>query len=395
MTKSVFLSYSGDDRVALLAAALRWHGMRPWRDGDSLALGVPTRAEIVAALADCRAAMVWLTETTLNSDYVTRVELPAIFEEHDQRGLDIIPIFVDWRPDDASVVVRGVVGREIGDHNGAVIDTAALIENEVMRIAGGYAQSALISASKSTSSWRPTVRCATRSNAAEGADIADLDLDWTREYPSDGRLPNLETRERLRQALSRVSDELIGVAGPGVLDLYIRCHLHLGLALGHAFRRTTGLRPRVFADGQWWSCEVIDSLPGQGLTESVIHGPATATVASVELSITQDVRPGVNQTVSHSGVPYYTRSQMQPAVGTGQSALTDPGTSNIWADQAAEAIRTAGRPPGITAVDLFLAAPLQFAVALGWRLNAVGPVRIFHWVGNAGPYTEAWTLPAT
>jgi hypothetical protein len=75
--------------------------------------------------------------------------------------------------------------------------------------------------------------------------------------------------------------------------------------------------------------------------------------------------------------------------------VADSISANGWAGQTAEAIRTASRQPGVADVDLYIAAPLQVAVFLGWRLNAVGRVHIHHWVGNAGPYQRVWTLPPT
>src|SRR4051812_5695518 len=96
---STFISYSGDHGpITAVATALRHHGLRPWRDADDLPLGARTRDQILKELAECRAAMIWLSRATLDSEYVKRIELPAIFEEHDRRGLIVIPIFVDWGP---------------------------------------------------------------------------------------------------------------------------------------------------------------------------------------------------------------------------------------------------------------------------------------------------------
>jgi hypothetical protein len=49
--------------------------------------------------------------------------------------------------------------------------------------------------------------------------------------------------------------------------------------------------------------------------------------------------------------------------------------------------------PGAEAVDVFIPAPIGFAVALGWRLNAIGGVYLFHLEGKAGPYREVRILP--
>lgn len=76
----------------------------------------------------------------------------------------------------------------------------------------------------------------------------------------------------------------------------------------------------------------------------------------------------------------------------GQLALVSPEQNNAWAAQVADEIRDLAATPGITTIDLYLAAPLQFAVALGWRLNAAGNLRIFNWQDPAGPYLHVWSL---
>lgn len=68
---------------------------------------------------------------------------------------------------------------------------------------------------------------------------------------------------------------------------------------------------------------------------------------------------------------------------------------NAWAEQAAEAIRSLKSLPGVEAVDVFPAASIGFAVALGWRLDAIGGVHLFHPVDNSGPYDLVWTIPGS
>jgi hypothetical protein len=395
VTRSVFLSYSGDRaRVGVLATALRRHGMRPWRDADSLPLGARTQAEIEAELAGCRAAMVWLTRQTLESDYVTRVELPTIFAEHDRRGLKIIPIFIDWTPGmDANEAVRLAIGREIGDHNGHHADSSASSDDQSEVIAGNYARALLEELARDDHLDPLVIRCATRTNAASALTDADVNFDWTTEYPSSGGLPDAATEESLRRALARVADQVVAAVGGRGLDVHAKCHLHLGVALGHAFRRPVGLAPRLMVDSDWWPCQVLgpdDVVDPLAVVNS--NGPVGATRASVEASITQDVGPGVDLTVAATGTAYRSRTSLRPAAGPGQTVVANSVLANAWAEQIAEAIRTASRQPGVNEVDLYIAAPLQLALLLGWRLNAVGRVHIHHWVGNAGPYQRVWTL---
>lgn len=251
-------------------------------------MGARTRTEIEAELSECRAAMIWLH--TLSSGYVTRIELPTVFAEHDRRGLEIVPIFVDWEPgDDASGAVRVAVGREIGDHNGHHVDSSAPFEAQADLIAGAYARAVLDRRSADTEPR--VIRCATRTNAATGLATADVNFDWTTEYPSSGALPDVATEESLRGALARVADEVLGVAQGTGIDLHARCHLHLGIALGHAFRRTAGVAPRLHVDSAWWACEALGpNVDVDPLAAIGAHGPASAVRASVEVSVTSPPR---------------------------------------------------------------------------------------------------------
>lgn len=390
---SLFISYSGDlDTITAVATALRRQGLRPWRDADDLPLGARTRDEILSELTGCCAAMIWLSRATLDSDYVKRIELPAIFEQHEQRGLIIIPIFVDWAPGaDASDAVRVATGHEIGDMNGFAWDRGANVTHEAARLARRYASTSLHELAASGD--RPIVRCATRTDAAPARETADVNLDWRAEYPSGGSLPDSATTLELRTALSAVTDEVITSFGAGDVTIAARCHLHLGVALGHAFRRPTGMVPTLLIDGQAWRAEIIrpGAVEGLGVAESI--GPVVADRGSVEISISRDISDGVSRTIAETGTAYALRTKLAPPDGSYQSALPDGTTANVWASQAADLITSTRARPGIDHVDLYLATPIQFAVLLGWRLNVAGGLHLYHWQENAGPYRNVWTLP--
>jgi hypothetical protein len=390
---SVFISYSGDhDRIAAIATALRRQGLRPWRDADNLPLGARTRDEILNELAGCRAAMIWLTRTTLDSAYVKRIELPAIFEQHERRGLVIVPVFVDWDPGaDASEAMRAATGHEIGDMNGFDWDRGADIAQGAARLARRYAPTALYDLAASGN--RPIVRCATRTDAAPDRDAADVNLDWRAEYPSDGSLPDPATALALRSALSAVSEEVIARFGAGDMRIAARCHLHLGVALGHAFRRPTGMTPVMWIDGDPWRAEVLPPGDTEPLRATESVGPVAADRASVEISISRDIADGVSRTIAETGTAYAVRSRLVPPNGSDQSGLPDSATANIWAAQAADLITSTRARPGIAHVDLYLSTPIQFAVLLGWRLNVSGGLHVHHWQENAGPYRNVWKLP--
>lgn len=392
MSGKVFISYSTDsERVGHLATTLRQCGLRPWRDAESLGLGAATREAIRSELIECRAAMIWLTEATLASDYVTKIEIPEIFQQHKDRGLRIIPLFVDWAPgEDAAAAFRSACGLEIGNHNGHIIRPEAPLVTQLVDVARRYARELLHDIA--TPAWRPSLRIATRSNAAPGIDQTDVDLDWTTEYPADGALPEESKVVMLHEALGVVTHEVLRAAMPGPVGLFLKCHLHLGVAIGHALRRPTGMIPVVRVADEEWPCVEASPEGHSPLRRHSTAGPIASDRASIEVSISRDVSPGVEQTIAATGTQYQCRVSLQPAGGPGQLALTGPEQNNAWAAQVADEIRELAASPGIVTIDLYLAVPLQFAVALGWRLNAAGNLRIFQWQDPAGPYVEAWSI---
>lgn len=68
-------------------------------------------------------------------------------------------------------------------------------------------------------------------------------------------------------------------------------------------------------------------------------------------------------------------------------------TCNAWARQISEVVARLAARPDIDRVDLFLACPVELAVAIGWWANATGPVQLPNWTGKTGPYTPMWRLP--
>ena len=68
---------------------------------------------------------------------------------------------------------------------------------------------------------------------------------------------------------------------------------------------------------------------------------------------------------------------------------------NAWAEQTADSLRALRSLPGSQTTDVFIAAPIGFAVAFGWRLNAIGGIQLFHPYDTSGPYVHVWSLPGS
>lgn len=390
---TIFISYSQDgERVRELVQGLRRHGLRTWRDQDSLDQGAATEAAIETELERCDTAMIWLGGNTLNSEFVCKNELPLIFHHHMTRGLRIVPLFVDVDVADGTQAVRAATGHEIGSHNGYRFDDMKSLDEHLAAVAAREVRATL--RQRAAEGGRPTVRCVTRSDAAAGQDEADLNFDWITEYPADGAPPHAATVDQLRAALHASAQHLIGTFGPGPVDLHLKCHLHIAIAIGFELRRVTGLRPRVDVEGTRWQVDVAPALDAaQQLTERVTNGPAGGTRTAIEISLTRDVRPLVNDYIASSGTAYRRRIEITPTTGPTQQSVT-PANINAWAEQSASTMRALRSLPGVETTDIFLAAPVPFAVALGWRLNAIGGLHVFHPSANSGAYTQVWSVPS-
>lgn len=388
-----FISYSGDiERVERLVSTMRRHGLRTWRYQDNLGQGAPTESDIEAALAECASAMIWLGGRTLSSAFVATVELPCIFDNHRARGMRIVPLFVDIDVATGSAQVREAVGEEIASHNGYVWDPALPEQANLASIASAELGAVLGERAQEQRGRRPIVRMVTRSDGAGARDDADLNLNWIEEYPPDGALPGDADRTELASALHVACQSLIANFGSGEVDLHLRCHLHLGVALGFELRRTTGMIPKVELDGTWCTIGPPDPVTGGDVLQvQSSNGSVGGTRATVEISITRDVAPLVNDYIARTSTEYRRRVRLRPGDGPDQYAVS-PSNINNWAEQSAQAVREAKSLPGVTDVDVFLAAPIGFAVSLGWRLNAIGGVHLLHPVGNAGPYVHVWDI---
>lgn len=127
------------------------------------------------------------------------------------------------------------------------------------------------------------------------------------------------------------------------------------------------------------------------LIETTTNGPVDGTRTAIEISLNRDVGPLAAEYAT-SMPPYRRRIRLEPAGGPDQRSVK-PENVNDWAEQTVAAIRRLKSLPGVEAVDVFMATPIGFAVALGWRLNAIGGVCLFHPGGNVGPYELVWTTP--
>lgn len=383
----VFISYSGNriDRAEIFYA-LREHGINPWRDVESLALGNDTTETIESELGDCSGVILWINEDLLQSDYVARVELPTISRVHRRRPLRIVPVFDGMTPGDAAERVSRM-GVEIGESNGHVVDPGAVHVATAASVAAKYTKGH-VQGARATGA-EPIVRMVTYDDTAALHDQAVLNLDW-RHHLTDGSLTSA-AEQRLRSALAASTAALKASYGAREITLAVKAHLPFAVALGHAFSQPTGCTLRFHREGGDW-ITVQDRCEVPTLDEQhPARGPVTAGRASVEVSVTRDVDTGVAGYVGE-GNRYRHRIVLMPVDGPGRGSVNGADTVNGWARQIAETLIRVSDLPDVDQTDLFLAAPVELGAMVGWWANAAGHIGLMDW-GKTGPYRRLWALP--
>jgi hypothetical protein len=383
----VFISYSGNriDRAEIFYA-LREHGINPWRDVESLDLGDDTTETIEAELRDCSGVILWINADIIESDYVAKVELPAISRVHRRRRLRIVPVFDGMTPREAAERVSQM-GVEIGESNGHVVDPGADHRATAAAIAASYTKGHVKDARAAGA--EPVVRMVTYDDTAALYDQAVLNLDW-RHHLIDGVL-TAAAEQRLRSALAASTAALKANYGARQVTLAVKAHLSLAVALGHAFSQPTGCTLRFHReDGDWTTVPDPHEVPALE-EQRPARGPVDVARASVEVSVTRDVDAGVAAHISE-GNRYRHRIVLVPVDGPGRRSVEGSNTAIAWARQIAETLMRVSDMPDVAQADLFLAAPVELAGMVGWWLNAAGRISLMDW-GKTGPYRCLWELP--
>lgn len=382
-----FISYSGNRiKRAELFYALREHGLRPWRDVESLDLGENTTDEIEDALNESAVAILWINDDVLMSDYVARVELPAISRAWSRNGLRIVPVFDGMTPEEAATRMRDL-GIEIQDSNGHVVDTEQSDEATAREIAARCARAQINRAR--ASGTPPSIRFVTYDDTADLRDEAVVNLDW-RHHTADDALTAV-AEQRLRSALRSTSRAVKEAYGTSEITLAVKAHLPLAAALGHAFAEPTGCTLRMPRGEQSWDATRRSAEVPPLTSLRSLRGPVNADAAALEISVSRNVEVGVDAFAQ--GHPCLHRAKLLPATGPSREAIDSPQTANAWARQIGDTITDLCDTRHVEHVDVFLATPVELAVMIGWWTNAAGNINLMNWTGKTGPYARMWTLP--
>ena len=406
----IFLSYRRNnlDEVLLLANQLKARGLSTWQDVSDLSLGRPTEQQIRDALAlECDGFLVYLTKDSLESDYVMKVELlAALRQRDDDPEFAIIPVFRGISIADAKDATVAVVGRDITTFSGVKISDPKRISTEKARsrlrselatVAGRALQAAL---KRNTYSFtadqdrRLILDIHTRQYTRQ-TQVPDLDLDWRGFFNEGGSLPSpLVWADTLLPALTDIKQGVATEYGTGTVYVRAKAHLSVGVALGFAFRATTGFHLNVVQGQDLWAtdCTPQDREP---LVVSTTGGGIDSRDLAVELSITGDVAPKVDSFVRKRGQTFRARVKFQPPAGAGRDAVAGTEEALAMAIQVCMEIRRVRGEYGTDKTHVFAMMPLALAMLLGHQLNACGPVQMYEYDNETSSYQPSCLLTCT
>jgi hypothetical protein len=384
----VFISYSGS-RIerAELFYALRNCGIRPWRDVESLKAGGQATGVIEDELAVCSGAILWINEDLLASAYVEHVELPGIAKRARTGSFRLVPIFDGMSPSEGAERLSAF-GIEVGENQGHVVDQRQRPEVTAADIAAFYMRAHVSDAAGAGSD--PVIRLVSYDDTADMRDVAVLNLDWRHLLASDSL--DLQSYELLRAALNDACAVVKETYGACEVKLAAKAHLPLAVALGYAFSEPTGCTLRMVRDSvEWTTTRNVREVPPLNVKPQM-QGPVTTDRASLEVAVSREIDAGVRDYIGN-GNRYRHRVVLTPPDGISREAIRNPECSNFWARQVGEQLINLTDRGDVDSIDVFLACPVELAIAIGWWANAAGPINLMNWKGKNGPYERMWVLP--
>ncbi|MES2094504.1 MAG: SAVED domain-containing protein [Actinomycetota bacterium] len=391
MPLRVFVSYQRDDLASAqtLESVLHATGMRAWRDLEFLPFGAATEEEVVRAIhEDCGAFVVLVTESSLESDFIWRVEIPAAIERAKSAGgaFPIVPVFAD------QALVKKFASRSflsvaqnLGDQNGIVLDGTDDLSG-LNRLAGRLLE----------------------------ALIQDQDYTPIRLF-THGDIPTLDSQDvvvDLRAAFSDsipTPDQWAKIIVPGFRNikrallhkrrpqrsvwLPSRVHLSAALAYGWVFREVTGFtldpsdsllaeNPEALLDPSELPGMIVDVVPGDRNNFDNL---------AMAISLAKDVRPSLSRAVSKSNYGFAASAQLT-ASSLGPASIVNTTHARQLAKQTVDVLLAQKDRFRTRETDLFVSSSVQYAAYLGYFLNACGFFRFWQFSMVHETYTPGVDL---
>lgn len=375
MARPLFLSYSwsSEDEVDLLDSALRQRGVPVWRDRREMTFGTYNETRVVRGIEEiCSGFALYYTDDVLDSDFILKIELPAMDARRRRGGPS--PLFagaVLRRPlrfeEAAEELRRSAGGVSLGEALGGHIsdeDFESDIRQAANAILAAYLEGDL-------QGDEVSVRVETRGDVPN-LDPSLLHLCWCPPLDHDPNLHPEEVWDRhLLPALSDLHAGLEVAGAPRRIRLGGNLHLSAAIAFGWEFRQPTGWS--LFLDHQFVSAETSLVAPGDhGWRMNIEPGPADGDGRLlVCLHATQDVANAMREHCRDLP-PARATLHIYPPSGKPDRTSVDPTQANELAAAIATKINACRNEHHTTETHLYLACPWPLATLLGWHLSSSG-----------------------
>lgn len=384
MALNIFVSYKREDleMAKKLERTLHANGLRAWRDLVFLPFGHDTETEVRSAInEEVGGFSLIVTENSLSSDFIWRIELPAALERARTGGgaFPIIPIFVgdSLVPKFARKSVSEL-GHDLSIQNGIVLHNEDDAEG-LNRLAGRLLESLIgdqpyTRISLFTHSEIPTL------------DPHDIVVDIRESFSQN--IPTSEEWERLiLPGMRNIKAALLHKKRPQrSVWLPSRIHLSAALAYGWVFRDVTG-----------FTLDPSDSLIGENpetlldpsdlppMAVDVRRGSSSSDRLAVAVSLAKDVRPTIQSMLRESTYEYSACAQLS-AASPGGNAIVNTTHAHQLAKQTVDVLLAQKDRFRTKHTDLFISSSVQYAAYLGAQLNACGDFTVWQYSNREESY---------
>lgn len=389
-TGKSFLSYrrTRSDEAELLIQAQHDIGIPTWRDVDDLK-HEQTEEELTKVLANSKTAnaLLWVTDDVADSAVIRKVEIPAIDRRNKASdAFFTVPVAaggIDYER--AAEIMSTHLGLDDFTDWNLEKSVSTSIDGKKAAEVAALVLAARLAAIEDTLGADEPFRLGlfTRDRPPESHEL-HVALDWQPRF--DGRVASASVWgaifiPSLRLVATALRDRN---ASRSVVAGGFAC-LPALVALGAAFLEPRGVHliweqiMRNTGVTQRWSLR--DSREDCGFDIEVKPSKTDAMDLAVVANVTTDAHPAIRRGQQEDAIPSF-RAYVDVSVPDGESELLDTTGKAVDAVmRTADAIGEAKRKyPDAGKLHLFLAAPAGFAVMLGQKLNAIGPVQTYEHV---------------
>lgn len=185
--------------------------------------------------------------------------------------------------------------------------------------------------------------------------------------------------------------EQVGKQGFQRINVQGNIHLSAALALGYVFQRAAQIEVCAYYSWkkEWWCSGTLPAVD-HGLQVQQVRGPEQASDITLELGLTHNVPAYIDRWLEERGFPVYTRIQITPVSGPGDSFVRDSSHAVAIARLVRETLRTVRPEAPQAPIHLFVSTPQALAVLLGMQLSRLGSIQCYEYV--AGRYQPSCLL---